>query len=600
MGKQMKLLVGLVAAGMIVTTITAMAERRGPREAVDVIYKNATVITMNSSNEIAQAVAVKDGRIVAVGRNREMRSLTGPGTRVVNLHRKTLLPGFYDAHSHIGFTGIVDLLQVILNSPPIGTMENIGDVIAALSARASETPAGGWVQGFGYDDTLLAELRHPTRDDLDQVSTVHPIYITHTSGHLAVANSLALQLAGIDKDTPQPVGGVIRKDPVTGEPTGVLEEAPAMGLVSSIIPPATPQQLFAAIAHGAKVYAAQGVTTGNSGASSAGFIGLFDAVAQAGLLPIRVVLWPTLEEADAAYAMNLGSDLLTVGGVKDFADGSIQGYTGYLSEPYHVQPEGETDYRGFPRYPLEVLKARTKEAHDKGYQSIIHGNGDAAIEDILDAWEEAQEANPREDTRNVVIHSQMMREDQLDRMEELGAIPSFFVLHTYYWGDRHWNIFMGPDRAARMSPARSAVDRGMPFTIHADTPVVPMDPLLLVWSAVNRISSNGNFIGVKGDDEEDDDDDGEDEAEAADDDDDEDDEGGLDQRITPLQALRATTIYAAYQNFEEDIKGSIEPGKLADMVVLSDNPLTVDPMDIRDIQVLETIVGGNTVYKSTN
>jgi predicted amidohydrolase YtcJ len=207
----------------------------------------------------------------------------------------------------------------------------------------------------------------------------------------------------------------------------------------------------------------------------------------------------------------------------------------------------------------------------KGYQSIIHGNGDGAIDDILEAWEAAELLYPKEDQRNVVIHSQMMSEEQLDRMQALGAIPSFYVLHTYYWGERHWNIFMGPDRAARMSPAKSAVDRDMPFTLHCDTPVVPMDPLLLVWAAVNRISYEGSFIGY---------------------------EGGLDQRITPLQALRATTIYAAYQNFEEDSKGSIEPGKLADFVILSDNPLAVDPMDIWNIDVLETIVGGQTVYKN--
>ena len=302
-------------------------------------------------------------------------------------------------------------------------------------------------------------------------------------------------MAGIFVQNPeQPAGGVIRVDE-NGWPTGVLEEEPAVGLVR---PPMTVEQIMSGVAYGAQLYAAQGVTTGNIGNASVGWIQLFMGAAQAGLLPIRVNLWPGLESADTAYGMDLGSDLLSLGGVKDFADGSIQGYTGYLSEPYWVQTEGETDYRGYPRYPYDELKARVKEVHDKGYQSIIHANGDAAIEDVLDAWEAAQEENPRKDVRNVVIHSQMLREDQIERMQALGAIPSFFVLHTYYWGDRHWNIFMGPDRAAQMSPTKWAVDRGMPFTIHTDTPVVPMNPLLLVWAAVNRISYEGNFIAMKG------------------------------------------------------------------------------------------------------
>ncbi|SDP39366.1 amidohydrolase [Desulforhopalus singaporensis] len=542
------------------------------RTGVDTIYHNGTVITMDSADTIVEAVAVDDGMIVGVGSTSEVMSqFNGSGTTIVNLKKKTLLPGFYDAHSHIGYAGMIYKFQVILNSPPIGTVKNIDEVVAALQEKAQQTPEGEWIQGFGYDDTLLAEMRHPTRYDLDRVSTVHPILITHTSGHLAVANSLALEMAGIDASTQQPGGGVIRKDPNTGEPTGVLEEGPATGLVSALIPPLTPPELMEGIGYAGQLYAAKGVTTGNSGATSVGFSQLFKGAALSGLLPIRVNLWPTLEEADTAYAMDLGTDLLSWGGVKDFADGSIQGYTGYLSEPYWVQPEGYSEYRGYPRYSAVELALRARQVHDSGYQSIIHGNGDAAIDDILDGWEAAQEANPREDTRHVVIHSQMMREDQLDRMQALGAIPSFFVLHTYYWGERHWNIFMGPERAARMSPARSAVDRGMPFTFHCDTPVVPMDPLLTIWAAVNRMSYEGFFIGEEGD---------------------------LDQRITPMQALRATTIYPAYQNFEEDIKGSIEPGKLADLVILSDNPLEVAPMDIRNIEVIETIVGGETVYQN--
>jgi predicted amidohydrolase YtcJ len=229
-----------------------------------------------------------------------------------------------------------------------------------------------------------------------------------------------------------------------------------------------------------------------------------------------------------------------------------------------VPPGDDPAYRGYPRFAREDLISEVERLHTAGWQVAVHGNGDAAIDDILDAFESAQRKHPREDTRHIIIHAQMARDDQLDRMRALGVIPSFFSLHTYYWGDRHRDLFMGPERAARMSPARSAVDRGMRFTIHCDSPVVPMEPLRLVWSAVNRRSASGAEIGPT-------------------------------QRITPMQALRAVTIDAAYQHFEDADKGSLEPGKLADLVVLSRSPLE-NPATIDQIEVVETIVGGETVW----
>ncbi len=248
------------------------------------------------------------------------------------------------------------------------------------------------------------------------------------------------------------------------------------------------------------------------------------------------------------------------------ADGSIQAYTGYLSQPYHVPPGDDPRYRGYPRLARDELSAEVARYHAAGIQVAVHGNGDAAIDDILDAFEAAQRAHPHPDARPVVIHAQMARDDQLDRMQVLGAIPSFFSLHTFYWGDRHRERFMGPERAARMSPARSAIERGLRFTLHCDAPVVPMEPLRLVWAAVNRRTRSGRVIGEA-------------------------------QRIEPLEALRAITIDAAYQHFEEDSKGSLEAGKLADLVILSRSPLD-DPGSLDEIRVLETIVGGRTVYRA--
>jgi predicted amidohydrolase YtcJ len=214
----------------------------------------------------------------------------------------------------------------------------------------------------------------------------------------------------------------------------------------------------------------------------------------------------------------------------------------------------------------EDLTTQVKKLHRDGYQIAIHGNGDAAIDNILYAYREAQKETPRKDARHVIVHAQMAREDQLDAMKELDIIPSFFMLHTYYWGDRHRDIFMGRERAHRISPANSAISRGLRFTLHTDAPVVPMDPLLLVWAAVNRISTGGDVIGAE-------------------------------QRVTPVEALRAVTINAAWQHFDEARTGSIEPGKLADFVILSENPLLA-PERIKDMQVLETIVGGRAIYKN--
>jgi len=293
---------------------------------------------------------------------------------------------------------------------------------------------------------------------------------------------------------------------------------------------------------------------------------------------VRVVVWPTAEVGHEIVegsfdVSSMNTERFHVGAMKLVADGSIQAYSGYLSEPYYVIPEGKpAGYCGYPRMTQAELNAEMTYFHQAGHQIAVHGNGDAAIEMIINGFEQAQNNWTREDMRPIVIHAQMARDDQLDRMKTLGMIPSFFSLHTYYWGDRHMEIFMGPERAKRMSPAGSAVKRGLPFTIHTDSPVVPMDPLLLMWAAVNRLAYGTNTPVY-------------------------DENPDLDQRISPRQALRAVTIDAAWQLHMEDTRGSIEEGKLADLVILSGNPLE-NPEGIREIEVLETIMGGRTVYRT--
>lgn len=559
-----RLWASLAAVLTTALTLPACGGNDNTPQAAQAVYKNGTILTVDGKDTVAQAVAVREGKVVAVGTSAQIDAYVGAATQVVDLAGKTMIPGIYDAHSHFTFTGTNAKFEANLNSPPISTVQTMDDLVALLQQQQAKLPAGAWVTGFGYDDTLIAEKRHPTRADLDRVSATQPVYITHVSGHLSVANSAALALAGITAATPNPPGGVIRRD-AGGQPDGVLEET-ASQLVSKFRPALTSEQVQQGIAAAAALYAAQGVTTANEGAAAAANVAALEQAAQAGTLPLRVMVWSMLETMDAIDKVELKSGKVKIGGVKDFADGSIQGYTGYLAHPYHTPFQGDADYRGFPRYDREVLAQRVLKVHTSGRQSLIHGNGDAAIADILNAFRKAQEAQPRANARHTVIHSQMAREDELDEMKALGVIPSFFVLHTYYWGDRHRDIFMGPDRAARISPAKSAKDRGMTYTFHADTPVVPMEPMRLIWSAVNRVSTSGAVIGP-------------------------------DQRVSPADALRATTIAAAYQNFEEKERGSIEVGKWADLVVLSDNPTTIDPTKIKDIRVLQTIVEGKSVYK---
>jgi predicted amidohydrolase YtcJ len=382
-------------------------------------------------------------------------------------------------------------------------------------------------------------------------------------------NSAALAQLGLDAASPDPPGGRIHRD-AQGDPDGVLEET-ATELLRGVLPAPTLREGWAIVREATRRTLAAGVTTAQNGYAEAAQLAPLIWLSRLGLLPMRLVVWPREEVAERILAGDLAFDppdpeRVRRGAVKFIADGSIQGYTAWLTRPYFVPPGDDPEYRGGPRIAPADLNAQVERFHRAGWQIAIHGNGDAAIDEILDAFEAAQRAYPRPDARHIVVHAQMARDDQLDRMKRLGAIPSFFVLHTYYWGDRHRDVFLGPERAARISPTRSAEERGLRFTLHADTPVVPLEPLRIVWAAVNRRTTSGAVLGPE-------------------------------QRIGVPRALRAVTADAAWQNFEEASKGSLEPGKLADLAILSRSPLE-DPATIDQIRVLETIVGGRTVWRA--
>jgi predicted amidohydrolase YtcJ len=525
----------------------------------DKIYVHGDVVTMDDRGNVAEAVRVgDDGRIVAVGKSADLLKAAGTAADVVDLRGRALLPGFYAAHDHFPAWGARKLDSADLNSPPMGSVTTIAQLQDALREREKGLQSGEWLVGDGYDDTLIAELRHPTRADLDAVSTTRPIWIGHTSGHLGVANSLALKMAGITRDTPNPTGGVIQKD-ANGEPNGVFEECG--GLVARLIPVPDAAQRLEAIRLSNAHYLTKGVTTAVIAGTNLQKVEDFQQARQAGALDLRLKIM--LSES-RAIPIPAQSPLTTV---KLGQDGSIQGYTGYLSAPYAVQRPGQRDYRGFPRRPRDELVEVVTKYHRAGYQIAIHANGDAAIDDVLFAFDAVQQAFPRSEARFRIEHAQTAREDQLERMKTIGVTPSFFVGHVYYWGDRHRDIFLGPDRAARISPLASARKREIRFTIHDDTPVTPVDPLMLVWDAVNRQTRDGATLGPE-------------------------------QRIGVTDALRAVTSDAAWQNFEEQDKGSIEVGKLADFVILERNPLTTPAMEIRKIGIRETIIGGRCVWQS--
>ena len=390
-----------------------------------------------NGDQIAQAVAVRGDEIIAVGSDSNIHELGGKLATIVDLEGKTMLPGFYAARDYFPASGRVALSSVDLNSPPIGTVETMNELVASLRARAMDTPVGEWIQGGGYDDTLLAEQRHPTRDDLDAVSTDHQIYVRHTSGHLSVANSLALELAGVTRATPDPPGGVIQKDPDTGEPNGVFEESGEM--VSRLIPSPTRDQQLEAFRLAVQDYVEDGVTTTVIAGGNSGSLTSLRLARDEGLLTFRIIAMMSRATADQTCAADagvigshFGDTRLKVGAIKIVQDGSNQGYTGYFTKPYHTPFKGNADYRGYPRRSREELTQMVKELHREGYQIAIHANGDAAIDDVIHAFREAQQEYPRGDARHRIERCQMVRPDQLDAIAELGISPSFFVGHVFY------------------------------------------------------------------------------------------------------------------------------------------------------------------------
>lgn len=559
----------LLALIVMITGACSPAPETTSRIVADTVFTGGNIVTMNDAQPAAKAVAVLDGRIVAVGTQAEMEQQIEPGFNVVDLGGKTLVPGFIDAHGHFGAYPMLAGLPNIA-SPPVGPIGTIDDLQSTLRVHIEDNDIadGEWLFANGYDDSQLAAQRHPNRQDLDAISTTHPIFLAHISGHLAAANSLALELVGFTADAADPPGGRIWRD-ADGEPTGIVDEQAVFAFFGKIVPPAT--ELIPRFRDASLEFASYGITTAQEGQTLRHTLPLLRAAAAQGHVLIDVVSYPKWTDyqqilADDAPPVGTYLNRVKVKGVKITLDGSPQGKTAYLSKPYLNPPDGESaDYRGHPIMPQQELDEWVDGIFANNLQLLLHCNGDACADMMFDAIERAGEKHGNVDRRSVMIHAQTVRIDQLDRMQSLGIMPSFFPAHTFFWGDWHRDDVLGAERARNVSPTKSAESLGMRYTIHNDAPVVPPNVVFLMHNAVNRTTRSGEVLGPE-------------------------------QRISAETALRAVTIWGAYQHFEEDLKGSIEVGKMADFVVLSDNPLTVDPQKIRDIEVLQTIKEGATIF----
>lgn len=538
-----------------------------------VLYHNGDILTMEGDTPIyAESLIESDGNILFVGDKKEAEKKYPTSTKK-NLQGKTLLPGFTDGHSHMAI-GMQNIAFADLSSPPVGDVTSINELVNELikNRKSKNIPEGEWVRGWGYDQDFLKEKRHPTKEDLDTAFPNHPVFIHHVSGHMAVVNSYALNQLQIDENTPDPDGGRYVRKKGSQEPTGLIQGNAIKSLLL-MMPQEDDETMQKNFIEIQNYYAKYGITTAQDGFSEPEFIEFVKEMDSLGLVSMDIVSQIGYPFADELYKnQNLNfkeyNGHLKISGIKIVADGSPQGKTAAFSEPYLTDVPGcNHQCKGLPYLSKQELIVHISKAYSHNAQVYVHCNGDATIDLMLDSHKEAEkklETNLN-DRRTVIIHSQFMRPEQLDQYKTEGFIPSFFTNHTFFWGDVHIEN-MGKKRAFFTSPLKSAYDKGIKFENHTDFMVTPHDQIFTVWTAVNRVSRNGVVIGPE-------------------------------ERVSPYIALKAITDWGAYMNFEENIKGTLSKGKLADFVILSDNPLKVAPMDIKKIKVLETIKEGKTIYE---
>lgn len=535
---------------------------------METLYYHGDVVTMEQRDDSPEAVLVRDGIIAAVGNLADLEQLAEPTCQRKDLRGATLMPSFIDTHGHLSMT-----TQYVVMAD-LSSAESFADIVQLLLEfrQKNDLTHGEAIFGYSYDHNFLQEQAHPTRDVLDQVSTEVPVAIWHMSVHMAVVNSKALELMHIDETTPDPEGGLIARYEGTNQPTGYLEETAAASVRQ--LQAEIPMDFAAQIEEAQMQYIRHGITTVQDGAADYASVAMCRRMAAEGRLKIDVVAYPCFNLGlGIGDSMEQNKDCIghyvngyKIGGYKSVLDGSPQCKSAWMTKPY----EHSGDACGYPWMTDEELEAQITRAVDENQQILVHCNGDAAADQYLRVYETVlgKSDNPQKDQlRPVMIHCQTVREDQLDKMQQLHIIPSIFVAHVNYWGDVHLKNF-GSERGSRISPVRSALNRGLCYNFHTDTPVVQPNLFHSVWTAVNRRTRNGVTCGPE-------------------------------QCIDVYDALKAVTIHAAYEYSEEDSKGSIKPGKRADLIIVDQNPLNIDPMELRNVQVLETIKDGVSIYQST-
>lgn len=568
----------LVATGIILVAMACNTkpDRQNPEQT---LYYGGDIITMEGDEpHYAEAVVEGEGHIIFVGSKKDALAQFGGKTREIDLGGKTLLPAFLDAHGHFYNVGFTAMCANIL-PPPDGPGADYASIVETMNAyKATEegkymVEKLGWIIGNGYDDSQLAEKDHPKAADLDRVSTEVPVIVIHQSGHLAAINTKGLELMGYTAQTPDPDGGVIRKDK-NGNPNGVLEEAAFFRVLFPVLGKMDDEMAAKAIKKGQDEYARKGYLTAQDGRTTTDQLAALRKGADDHLYYIDVVSYPD---------MTLGVEPLTeghytpgheyrnrfrVGGVKLTLDGSPQGKTAWLTKCYHVNPEGRTGcYEGYRIMDDDKATEYVKTAFKNKWQILCHTNGDAAIDQYLKAVQAAEEEFNYDDHRTVMIHGQTLRKDQIPELVKLNIFPSLFPMHTFYWGDWHKESVLGEPRADYISPCRDVIDAGLKITSHHDAPVTFPNSMRVLDATVNRVTRSGQILGAG-------------------------------QRITAYEGLKTLTDWAAYQFFEEGRKGTLTKGKLADFVILDKNPLKIDPLKIHDIRILESIKEGETVYKA--
>jgi predicted amidohydrolase YtcJ len=525
----------------------------------ELILYNGNILTIDAKNPRAQAVAIANQRFLAVGSNDEIRPAATARTRQIDLEGKTVVPGFIDAHTHPGYAGMRHLRWVDCD------LRSIAQIQAVIRKRAAKTPPGEWVVGFKYDDTKTSDGRKLTREDLDAAAPRHPVLVEHRGGHTAYVNSLAYERAGITEKTPDPPGGQFDRDPSTHQLTGGLRERATEPFKERIPFTFTRGEHREAVKLISQMMVRTGVTSATDAEGTPEDLRAYQDAYEAGDLSLRVyclIQYQFLDRMIAAgIRTGLGDEWLRVGPIKLVCDGSISERTARLSQPYVGRPN---DY-GILVWDEKELYQQARNVHEAGWQIGTHANGDVAVDITLRIYERLQRELPRKDPRFRLEHCTVVNPSLIARIAKMGAIPTPFSTYVYYHGEKMREY--GAERLNWMFAVRSFLDAGIRVTQASDYPPGPFEPMMALQSSVTRTDSKGNLWGPR-------------------------------QRVTVEEALRVGTLHGAYASYEEKLKGSIEPRKLADLVVLGRDPTRVDPHSIIDIPIERTMVGGRWMFEA--